>query len=136
MGGVLGTIGGGVLRHLEDLWVHSQDIRLGLGDGPSSGAGLTAALDLIAEELPKQLKVGVPEASVLELDLDGSKRSIPLEGSGGPLRISGDPLAFALMATGRVTLEFEEEAGRLTVEPRPADGGALCIYGPAFEARL
>jgi uncharacterized protein (TIGR03083 family) len=137
MGGVIGTVGRGVLRTLEDLWIHAQDIRIGLGHDASAGPGLDATLELVAIDLPGSFAHHRSTVGVLQLSLGNVDMSIPVGGSSRTVRISGDPVAFALAATGRTSLDAAEADGRLTVSPPLGeDAAALNIYGPAFDARL
>jgi len=137
MGGVIGTVGEGVLRTLMDLWIHAQDIRIGLGYEPSAGTGLEGSIELVAMDLPGSFRHTGSNVGALELDLAGMERTIAV-GDGGPtVRISGDPVAFALAATGRTTLAAAEADGRLSVDPPLGDDAvALNIFGAAFDARL
>lgn len=133
MGGIIGTIGAGVRRQLEDLWVHAQDIRLALGDEPTSGTGLAAALELIADELPAQFRRYAPHFGRLDLALEGAARTVALGGEGGPLRIAGDPAEFALIATGRRSLA----GSAVTLEPVPEGAETILnIYGESFSERV
>lgn len=136
MPGILGTIGNGVLRQLEDLWFHAQDIRIPLGADPSVGTGLRAALELIAVEVPDLLRKYAPEVGALEFDLPDFH--VTIRGAGeSTMRIGGDPVSFALVAGGRWPLDAAQADGRLRVEPAlPNAGRILQIYGPEFQQRV
>jgi uncharacterized protein (TIGR03083 family) len=135
IGGVIGTVGKGVLRHLEDLWVHAQDVRIPLGADTTAGPGLTGSLELIAEELPAELS-RASGVGALELRFPDFERTISAGGDGPAVHISGDPVAFTLVATGRRSLGSAVAEGRLAVEPDvPGLDAALNIYGAEFEAR-
>lgn len=88
-----GTIGEGVEALWYDAYLHADDIRAALGRPSVRTDGLRATVSHIAFELGKRnwgpatlALQGMPEFAV---------------GSGGR-RIEGDPLAFALAATGRI----------------------------------
>jgi uncharacterized protein (TIGR03083 family) len=134
IGGVIGRVGDGVLRHLEDLWVHAQDVRIPLGADPTAGPGMTAALELICVELPKELTgAGV---GALELSFPDFQKTISIGDDGPAVHVGGDPLAFVLVATGRQALSAAVAEGRLVVEPDvPGLEQRLNIYGANFEAR-
>lgn len=133
IGGVIGTIGNGVLRQLEDLWVHAQDIRVPLGADPSAGPGLTGTLDLVALELPHALDGA--SVGALDLHLAGFERTVTV-GTGPTVRIEGDPVSFALVATGRSLLSAAQADGKLLCVPDlPELQRSLNVYGESFEAR-
>ncbi|MGH8979278.1 MAG: maleylpyruvate isomerase family mycothiol-dependent enzyme [Acidimicrobiia bacterium] len=82
----------GVLTLWYDTFVHGDDIRAAIGRPSARGAGLGASVAYLAEELERR---GWGPA---EIAVDGLlPRTI---GTGGPT-ITGDPLAFVLVATGR-----------------------------------
>jgi uncharacterized protein (TIGR03083 family) len=86
------TLGQGALTLWFDTYVHADDIRAALGRASERGPGLGAALSYLAAELTKR---GYGPAT---LALDGMDRYDI--GTGGP-EITGDPLQFVLVATGR-----------------------------------
>src|SRR5579884_2067322 len=91
--GVGGTLGGGVEAIWYDAYVHADDIRAALGRRSVGGPGLRAAVAHLSDLLTDK---GWGPA-VLALDgLD----EFPVGGGGGR-RVTGDPLAFVLAATGR-----------------------------------
>ena len=124
----------GVQRLLEDLWIHAHDIRLPLGAPPTPGPGVEAALDTIAEELPARAAAFAPGAGTIALDLGERRTRIALDGD-TTVRISGDPIAFAFAATGRLSLDDAIAEGRLSLDPVPEGfAEALNIYGARVPA--
>jgi uncharacterized protein (TIGR03083 family) len=91
-GGYDGTLGQGVEALWYDAWAHADDIRAALGQPSVRGPGMRAALHHIAEVLGQR---GWGPAT---LALDGVEE-IPV-GLGGR-KITGDPFAFVLVASGR-----------------------------------
>lgn len=135
MGGVIGTVGRGVLRQLEDLWVHAQDIRIALGHDPSAGPGMLGAIELVVDELEPLLAKYAPEVGALHVELAGISHAVAGGGT-GTVRIAGDPVAFVLVATGRWTLDAAQAEGRLSVDgDLPNAERILNIYGPEFVER-
>jgi uncharacterized protein (TIGR03083 family) len=97
------TLGEGVLTLWYDAYVHADDIRAALDRPSSRGEGLHASVAYLAAELTKR---GWGPAT---LALEGIPRYDV--GSGGKA-ITGDPLQFVLVATGRA------DASTLDVDPR------------------
>jgi len=91
-GGYTGTLGEGVEALWYDTWVHADDIRAALRLPTERGPGLGAGLHHVAENLEVQ---GWGPATLALDDVE----EIPI-GAGGT-RVSGDPYAFVLVATGR-----------------------------------
>jgi uncharacterized protein (TIGR03083 family) len=91
--GVNGTLGQGVEAIWYDTYVHSEDIVAALGREPLRGPDMRVAVSHLADELTNQ---GWGPAT---LALDG-QAEFPVSGGGGR-RITGDPLTFILVATGR-----------------------------------
>jgi uncharacterized protein (TIGR03083 family) len=91
-GGYTGTLGEGAEALWYDTWAHGDDIRAALHRPSAPGPGMRAGLHHVAENLEVQ---GWGPAT---LALDGMEE-IPV-GAGGS-RVSGDPYAFLLAATGR-----------------------------------
>ena len=93
--GVPGTLGDGVLALWYDAFVHANDIRDALGQPVLGGPGLRASVHHAADVLTTQ------EWGPAVLALDGLEE-IAING-GGPQarRVSGDPMTFLLVATGR-----------------------------------
>ncbi|HSO96313.1 MAG TPA: maleylpyruvate isomerase family mycothiol-dependent enzyme [Acidimicrobiia bacterium] len=91
-GGYTGTLGEGVEALWYDTWAHQDDILAALDQPPVLGPGLRAGLHHVAENLAVQ---GWGPGT---LALDGVEE-IPV-GAGGT-RVTGDPYAFVLAATGR-----------------------------------
>lgn len=86
------TLGDGVLTLWYDTYVHTDDIRDAVGRESERGDGLDAAVAYLAARLTEK---GWGPAT---LALDGVGRYDV--GGGGP-EITGDPMQFALVATGR-----------------------------------
>jgi hypothetical protein len=91
-GGYTGTLGEGIEALWYDTWAHHDDIRAALRQPPAPGPGLRAGLHHVAENLEVQ------EWGPATLALDGVEE-IPI-GAGGT-KVTGDPYAFLLAATGR-----------------------------------
>src|SRR5947207_2948419 len=91
--GIPGTLGEGVEAIWYDAYVHAEDIRSALGRQPARGPGLRVSVSHLADLLGRR---GWGPA-VLALDgLD----EVPVSGGDGR-RVTGDPLTFILVATGR-----------------------------------
>lgn len=91
-GGYEGTLGDGVEALWFDLYMHGDDIRNALGRPSDRGDGLRPTLSHIATELTKR------QWKPATLAFDGYPQ---FDVSGGGTKIDGDPLKFALAATGR-----------------------------------
>jgi hypothetical protein len=89
----VGTLGDGVEALWFDLYAHGDDIRAAIGRPSVSGDGLRASASHIATELTKR------DWGPATIALDGLPE-FEVNGGGGR-RITGDPLAFVLAATGR-----------------------------------
>jgi len=87
------TMRQGVLTLLYDVYVHADDIRTALGQPSDRGVGLDAAVEYVAEQLGQR---GWGPAT---LALDGMEKVSIGDGDGDT--ITGDPLGFVLVATGR-----------------------------------
>lgn len=74
-----------------DAFVHADDIRTALGVESARGEGLVCAVQHLLGYLSQQ-------GRSLSLELDGLER---IDVGGGGERITGDPLTFVLVATGR-----------------------------------
>jgi uncharacterized protein (TIGR03083 family) len=92
-GGYDGTLASGVEALWYDTWAHGDDIRAALGRPPVPGAGLRAGVHHLASMLTTQ------QWGPATLALDGMEE-VAIGESGGP-RITGDPHAFVLVASGR-----------------------------------
>jgi uncharacterized protein (TIGR03083 family) len=92
-GGIPGTVAEGIEALYYDTFLHADDIRAALGRPSEPGTGLDASLSHIATILDRD---GWGPAT---LALDGFAE-YPV-GAGGDPRITGDPMAFVLAATGR-----------------------------------
>jgi len=92
--GVAGTLGDGVLALWYDAYLHADDIRQAVGMASVRGPGLRASVVHVADVLTTN---GWGPATVA---LDGLEE-ISVSGGSKERRITGDPLAFVLAATGR-----------------------------------
>ena len=90
---VPGTLGEAVEGLWYDTYVHAEDIRVALGRPSERGPGLRASVSHLADLLGHQ------SWGPATLALDGLEE-FPVNG-GGDRRVTGDPLAFVLTATGR-----------------------------------
>jgi uncharacterized protein (TIGR03083 family) len=86
------TFGRGVLTLWYDAFVHADDIRAALGHPSESGPGLAASVEYLAGELTTR------DWGPATLALEGLPRH-DVRGGGG--EITGDPMQFVLVATGR-----------------------------------
>ena len=122
----LGTVGQALQRLVEDIWVHAQDIRIPLGDGPVPGPGLDATLDVVERELPGRCARLAPDVASVRIATDGTVRNVHVTDTGSAVKVTGDPVAIALSATGRAPLDDA------SVTPSAPAGfaDALNIYGP------
>jgi uncharacterized protein (TIGR03083 family) len=91
-GGFDGSLGEGVEALWYDTYVHAEDIRAALGMPAQRGAGLKPSVHHLAMLLEKR---GWGPAT---LSFD---RLEPVTVGGGGKPLSGDPLTFVLVATGR-----------------------------------
>lgn len=92
-GGYEGTLGDGVEALWFDLYMHADDIRNAIGRPSEHSDGLRASASHISTELSKR------SWGPATLAFDGLPE-FPVNGGGGK-RVDGDPLKFALVATGR-----------------------------------
>lgn len=92
-GGSAGSVGFGLESLWFDTFLHADDIRAGLGWPSVPGGGIAPSLSHIAQVLSDQ------DWGPGELALDG----VPLflVSGGGGRRVTGEPFAFILAATGR-----------------------------------
>ena len=127
-----GSIGEALQRLVEDIWVHAQDIRIPLGDAPSTGPGLDATLDCIARELPKRCARLAPSVGSLRLATGGTTRHVTVGSDGVALDVTGEPVAVAFAGTGRIRLDSAQADGEVSVTPSAPAGfaDALNLYGP------
>src|SRR5262249_7805558 len=86
------TLGEGVLTLWYDAFVHADDIRAAIGHPSEIGPGLEASVAYLAGELTKK---DYPPATLALAGLDR------YDVSGGGRAITGDPMQFVLVATGR-----------------------------------
>ena len=91
--GIPGTLGEGVEAIWYDTYVHAEDIRVALGRQPERGPGLRVSVSHLADLL------GQRGWGPAVLALDGLDE-VPVSGGDGR-RVTGDPLTFILVATGR-----------------------------------
>lgn len=135
IGALPGTIGQGMRRLLEDLWVHTHDARIPLGAQPTHGPGLRAALEVIAGDLPERCRALAPGIGEVEVAVDGFVERVSVAAGGDRVRITGDPIALALAGTGRIPLERAIAEGSLRVEPAVAGlDRAINVYGAPVAA--
>ena len=87
-----GTLGDGVLALWFDGYLHADDIRAALGTPSVKGDGLRGSLHWVAADLGRR------DWGPATLALDGVD---VIEVSGGGEKITGDPVQFLLVATGR-----------------------------------
>ncbi len=87
-----GTLGDGILALYYDAYLHADDIRAALGMPSVRSAGLKASVHHVADALADK---GWGPAT---LALDGVD---VIDIGGGGEKITGDPLEFVLVATGR-----------------------------------
>jgi uncharacterized protein (TIGR03083 family) len=102
-GGLAVSVGGGVESLWYDAFLHGDDIRDALGQPSATSDGVRASVSHVTTILTNQ---GWPAATV---ELDGLE---PFAVSGGGGRtITGDPMTFVLVSTGRAdpgTLGLDE----------------------------
>jgi uncharacterized protein (TIGR03083 family) len=96
------TVGEGVLTLWYDAYVHGDDIRAAIGQPSERGAGLGGSVAYLAAELTKR------KHEPMTLALDGVPR---YDVSGGGTTVTGDPLQFVLVATGR------EDPAKMGLDP-------------------
>ncbi|MEJ7584260.1 MAG: maleylpyruvate isomerase family mycothiol-dependent enzyme [Acidimicrobiales bacterium] len=87
------AMGEGVEGMWYDAYVHGEDIRAALGRPPEPGPGLRASVSHVADLLTQRAW------GPATLALDGLEE-FPVSG-GGAQRVTGDPLRFVEVATGR-----------------------------------
>ena len=87
------TLGEGVEALWYDAYVHGEDIRAAIGRVPEPGPGLRASVAHLSDLLSQR------DWGPATLALDGVDE-FPVSGGGGR-RVTGDPLQFVLVATGR-----------------------------------
>jgi uncharacterized protein (TIGR03083 family) len=97
-----GTLADGILALWYDGYLHADDIRSPLAIPSARGAGLRASVHHVADNLEER------SWGPATLALDGMEvRDV----RGGGEKVTGDPLAFVLVATGRAdssTMGFDE----------------------------
>ena len=94
-GGFDFTLGEGIEALWYDAYLHGDDIRAAVGQPSERGDGLTASISHLADVLRRQ---GWGPA---RLALDGSPEFLVGDDDGAGRRVTGDPLAFVLVASGR-----------------------------------
>lgn len=126
-----GTIGYGIQRLLEDLWVHAHDIRTPLGQEIVPGPGIIAGLEVIANTLPERCAKRSPAVGTVTLATGAFSESVRAGDGNVDVRVEGDPATLVLVGTGRISLDSAAADGRLTVTPSAPEGfaAALNIYG-------
>ena len=124
------NVGQALQRMVEDIWVHSHDIRIPLGDEPLKGPGLQSTLEVAAREWEVRVPRLAPDVESLSVDAGEFKTSVRASGDTA-VKITGDPITLALVSTGRIPLSEAVADGKLSVEPSVPAGldGAINIYG-------
>jgi hypothetical protein len=87
-----GTLADGILALWYDGYLHADDIRSALGMSSARGEGLRASVHHVADSLQDG------PWGPATLALDGIE---VIDVRGGGEKVSGDPLQFVLVATGR-----------------------------------
>jgi uncharacterized protein (TIGR03083 family) len=118
------TLGEGVLRLLEDLWVHAHDVRLALGEKPLPGPGLVATHEVAASLWPERFERLAPSVGRVVVDAGDLSREVDTGRGTETVTIQGDPAVIALAATGRVP---PQGADGMKVSPPPGPGVAEAI---------
>jgi uncharacterized protein (TIGR03083 family) len=128
----LGSVGRGVLRQLEDLWVHAQDIRIPLDGVAVPGPGTLATLEVLSFTLAERCDRLAPEIGSVVLDAGDFDRTIECPHGKNEVTVTAGPVTLALVATGRVPLAVALEEETLMVTPEAPKGfaDALNMYGP------
>lgn len=98
-----GTLGDGVEALYFDAWTHADDIRAAIGRPSEPGPGVRVGVSHLAFLLTEQ---GWGPATIA---VDGLEE-FPVSGGGGE-RVTGDPIEFVLVASGR------KDAGTLGLDP-------------------
>jgi uncharacterized protein (TIGR03083 family) len=88
-----GTLGAGVEALWFDAYLHADDIRAAVGRPTQAGPGIRASISHLGDQLTEQ------GHTPITLDLDGLEE-FSVSG-GGRRRVTGDPMEFVLVATGR-----------------------------------
>lgn len=125
------NVGQALQRMVEDIWVHTQDIRVPLGEDAAPGPGLVSTLEVGSRDLGVRLPRLAPDVGTVTIS--AGEFSSTVEGPGRvALKITADPVALGLVSTGRISLENATRNGQLTVTPEPPAGfaDAINIYGP------
>lgn len=120
------TVGQSLQRMVEDIWVHTQDIRIPLSDGTTQTVGLTSTLEVGVRELLNRLPLHAPEVGTLTIEAGDFASTVPGAGS-TDVTIAGDPVTLALVSTGRIALDDALADGKLTVTPAAPAGLAKAI---------
>ena len=125
------TVGQALQRMVEDIYVHGHDVRIPLGDDPVEGPGMISTLEVVVRDLHNRLPRLAPDVGIVTFEA-GSFTGTATGAGNTDVRVTGDPIALALVGTGRITLEDAIADGELQVEPQVPAGfaDALNIYGP------
>jgi uncharacterized protein (TIGR03083 family) len=129
---VFGTTGLAFWHYIEDVWAHAQDIRVALGEPISDGPGAGVAVREMAILLPGRAKRLAPNLGSVAIEAGDFVRNVEIRDGGVAVKICGDDLTLALVATGRLSLSGAQAQGTVSVEPPDAPAGldeALNIYG-------
>jgi uncharacterized protein (TIGR03083 family) len=129
---VFGTVGLAFWHLIEDVWAHAQDIRVALGAPISDGPGVRVALTEMATRLPERAKRLAPGLGSVSIEAGDFVRTVEIRDGAVAVRICGDALTLALVATGRRSLSDAQAQDKVSIEPEAPAGldKALNIYGP------
>ncbi len=120
------TVGQALQRMVEDIWVHTQDVRIPLGEEPATGPGLISTLEVGSRDLFARLPQFAPEVGTVTIVTGDFSSTV--EGPGEvALALTGDPVTLGLVSTGRITLAGALTTGKLTVSPDAPAGFAKAI---------
>ncbi len=124
------NVGQALQRMVEDIWVHSHDIRIPLGDEPIDGPGLRSTLEVAAREWHNRLPTYAPTVGTVEVQAGDFTATVKGAGKES-VKVAGDPITLALMSTGRIPLDKAIADGTITVDSNQSGlSEALNIYGP------
>lgn len=120
------TVGHALQRMVEDIWVHTQDIRIPLGDEPTATLGLISTLEVGSRDLQNRLPLHAPRTGTVTINAGSFSSTVPGPGS-TDVAIEGDPITLGLVSTGRISLDEAVADGKLNVTPQATPGLATAI---------